>query len=1009
MENDTVKLNTSQQQAVEYHKGPLLIVAGAGTGKTTTLVEKIKYLIKHEHAKPEEILCLTFTDKAAYEMEERVDRAMPYGYFQMWISTFHKFADEILRDDIYHLGLNPAYDLMTQAQSILFLKKNLFHLNLKYYRPVSNPTKFVEGLLQHFSRLHDEDISPDDYATWVKKRSTYCHSVRQLADDPKSRNKKTGSQVKPGMTTEQNISIEEIEQYKELSEAYSKYQQLKTEHDVMDFDDLIYYLIKLFRERPNVLKQYQQKFKYVLVDEFQDTNIAQYELIKLLCPIKTNPNLTVVGDDSQAIYKFRGASVSNIMTFMEDYPKAKQISLLDNYRSNQTVLDHAYHLIQNNNPDTLESKLGISKELVGHKKDIKDAVQFELFAHGDHEADWIAERIADFIKDKKYTFQDFAILVRANNHSDPIINALKREGIPFQFLGPGTLFKQPEVKDLIAYLQVLSDLNDTVSLYRVLSMEHFSIDEQDLVLYLSFAKKTSLSLFQSLEVALSFFHEEWWREEFEVYREHLPLVKDETKEKLISIISMIKKHLTRLGKDSAGEIVFQFLEDTEYLKKLSNPDNEYDQRKTLNITKFFQKLKSMENEIEDSSVFAAVEYINMSLEMGESPLASESDAVQTNAVNILTVHGAKGLEFPVVFLPNLINGRFPTRRRREQIPIPEALIKETMPSGDYHIQEERRLFYVGITRAKDRLFLSASEIYGEGVRKQRISPFVAETIGEDKVAGKSAKQTEQKEQLSIFDFKKKQEDPPMPIPTEVKNLSYSQINTYELCPLKYKYQYVLKIPTGPHAAASFGSSVHNALQKFYQTFTTDKEIGLTHLLNLLEASWIPVGYGSREEQKKQKEEARQMLENYFHSFHTPEIAVMDLEKLFKIKVGSDVFLTGKIDRVDVKGDGAIEIIDYKTGNMPDEKKLKKDMQLAIYAMAANDYGLYRKPIEKINLSFYYLAHREKVTVTRNEEDIHDVKLKVREIADKIRMGEFPARTGPWCARCDFRMICEAWQ
>jgi len=1006
MAQDEIKLNKSQQQAVEYHEGPLLIVAGAGTGKTTTLVEKIKYLIKNEHAKPEEILCLTFTEKAAYEMEERVDRAMPYGYFQMWISTFHKFADEILRDDIYHLGLNPAYDLMTQAQSILFLKKNLFRLNLNYYRPVSNPTKFVEGILQHFSRLHDEDISPEDYKKWVK---SMCHP-ELVSGSMKSNNKKSQrSRNKFGMTEAQTLTSEEIEQYQELSEAYTAYQQLKIEHDVMDFDDLIYYLIKLFRERPGILKQYQKKFKYMLVDEFQDTNIAQYELIKLLCPPKKSPNLTVVGDDSQAIYKFRGASVSNIMTFMEDYKGAKQVSLLDNYRSNQTVLDHAYRLIQNNNPDTLESKLGISKELVGHKKNRKDAVGFELFVHGDQEADWIAGQIAEFKKNNTYDFQDIAILVRANNHSDPIINALKREGIPFQFLGPGTLFKQPEVKDLIAYLQVLSDLNDSASLYRVLSMDQFALDEQDLIMYLSFAKKTSLSLYQAIEVALSFVHDEWWREEFEVYREYLPLVNEETKEKLGTCITMMKKHLTRIRKDSAGEIVFQFLEDTGYLQKLGNPENEHDQRRTLNITKFFQKLKSMENEIEDSSVFAAVEYINMSLEMGESPLASDSDAVQTNAVNILTVHGAKGLEFQVVFLPNLVNGRFPTRRRREQIPIPDDLIKETMPSGDYHIQEERRLFYVGVTRAKDRLFLSASEIYGEGVRKQRISPFVGETIGEDNVAGKSAKQSEQKEQLSIFDFKKKEEEPLIPIPTEVKKLSYTQINTYEFCPLKYKYQYVLKIPTSAHGSASFGSSVHNALQKFYQLFAEDKTVGLSHLINLLEASWIPVGYGSREEQKRQKEEAKQILENYFHSFHTPEIAVMDLEKLFKIKVGSDIFLTGKIDRVDEKADGSIEIIDYKTGNMPDEKKLKKDMQLAIYAMAASDYGLYRKPIEKISLSFYYLAHREKVTVTRAEEDIHNVKLKVREIADKIRMGEFPAHTGTWCKHCDFRMICEAWQ
>jgi len=987
MLSNTIHLNPSQCQAVRHTDGPLLIVAGAGTGKTTTLVEKITYLINEKLAKPEEILCLTFTEKAAFEMEERVDRAMPYGYFQMWISTFHKFGDEVLRDDIFHLGMNPSYELMTQAQSILFLKNNLFTLNLKYFRPISNSTKFVEGLLQHFSRLHDEDISPEEYEKWVND-ARHPESAEGETKDPS------------------HMSDEEISQYQELSRAYTTYQKLKAEHDVMDFDDLIYYTNVLFRTKPHVLKTYQKKFKYVLVDEFQDTNIAQYELIKLLCPPGKDNNLTVVGDDSQAIYKFRGASISNILTFMEDYPTATQVSLLDNYRSNQTVLDHAYRLIQNNNPDTLESKLGISKELTSHSKDIKDAVSFELFAHGDMEADWIVEKIRT---QARYALNDMAILVRANKHSDPIINALKREGIPFQFLGPGTLFKQSEVKDLIAYLQLLTDLEDTVALYRVLQMEQFALNAQDLSLTLSFAKKTSLPLFQALEVALSFFHDEWAREEFEAYREHLPLLTDASREKLVEVLSMIKRHLARLNKDSAGEVLYQFLDESGSIKKLSNPENEYEQRKTLNITKFFQKLKSMENEIEDASVAAAVEYINMSLEMGESPLASDSDATPMNAVNILTVHGAKGLEFPVVFMANLTKGRFPTRHRREQIPIPDALIKETMPSGDYHILEERRLFYVALTRARDRLYLTSSELYGDGVRKQRISPFVAETIGADMADKAVVKSPAEKEQLSIFDFKKKEEDAPIPIPIEVKKLSYSQMNTYEFCPLKYKYQYVLKIPTGAHAATSFGSSVHNTLHAFYKGFAKDRTWGLDHMLNILESSWIPVGYSSRNELNKMKQEARQMIENYFHTFHTPEIEILDLEKLFKIKMGSDIFLTGKIDRVDENGDGEIEIIDYKTGKMPDEKKIKKDMQLAIYAMAANDYGLYNKPIEKINLSFYYLQHREKITLKRTEEDIHNVKLKVREIAEKIRNQEFPANTGPWCKSCAFRMICEAWE
>jgi DNA helicase-2/ATP-dependent DNA helicase PcrA len=286
--------NHNQKLAIEHNEGPLLIVAGAGTGKTYTLIEKIKHLISSKKAKPEDILCLTFTEKAAYEMEERVDRALPYGYFQMWISTFHAFADDILKREINHIGLNPGYKLMTQAESIVFFRKNLFKLDLTYFRPVSNPTKFIEGLLKHFSRLKDEAISPDEYLKW--------------ATDLKK---------------DKEMLEEEKEKYLELAHAYKTYQKLKIDADVMDFDDLIYYLLELFKKRPALLRDYQMKCKYILVDEFQDTNIAQYQLIKLLCPVNTNPNLTVVGDDSQAIYKFRGASVSNILTFMKDYPKAK--------------------------------------------------------------------------------------------------------------------------------------------------------------------------------------------------------------------------------------------------------------------------------------------------------------------------------------------------------------------------------------------------------------------------------------------------------------------------------------------------------------------------------------------------------------------------------------------------------------------------------------------------------------------------------------------------------------
>src|SRR3989344_8463599 len=237
-------LNQQQLDAVEHLKGPLLIIAGAGTGKTTVITERIKYLILKKNILPSQILALTFTDKAAREMEERVDVAMPYGYTQMWISTFHAFCDRILRNDAHAIGLDPGYRLISEAESILLLKKNIFEMELNIFRPLGNPTKFLDALLIHFSRLKDEDVSPTDYLKWIKQQ------------------KITG----------------ETEQYLELANAYKKYEELKIKEGEMDFSDLIGNTLNLFRKRKSILSKYQKQFKYILVDEFQDTNFSQYQL-----------------------------------------------------------------------------------------------------------------------------------------------------------------------------------------------------------------------------------------------------------------------------------------------------------------------------------------------------------------------------------------------------------------------------------------------------------------------------------------------------------------------------------------------------------------------------------------------------------------------------------------------------------------------------------------------------------------------------------------------------------
>jgi len=972
-----LSLNKNQLKAIRYNKGPLLIIAGAGTGKTSVLVEKIKYIIKKNLAKPENILALTFTDKASSEMEERVDKAIPYGYFQMWISTFHAFAEKILKEEAGHIGLNHGFRLMTEAESIIFIKKNLFVFDFNYFRPLGNPNKFIYDLIKHFSRLKDEDISPENYLGWLNK-----------------------------IKKNRSILNEEKDKYGELAHAYLKYQSLKIKEGLMDFSDLVYYTNMLFRKRKSALNHYRQRFSYVLIDEFQDTNIAQYQLIKLLCPATKKPRLTVVGDDSQAIYKFRGASISNILGFMKDYPRAKQITLNDNYRSNQTILDTAHTLIKKNNPDTLEYRLGISKKLISHNKNDPEAVSFFLADKVEEEADWVGEQIRSL--NSRYRLSELAILVRANSHAQAFIRSLTRKGIPYQFLGPGMLFKQPEVKDLIAYLKVLGNLEDSPSFFRVLSMDIFQIDHQDLSLLLSFSKKINLPLFQALEIYLGFFYPELFRKEFEIYKKYLPLLREDSRNRFLSIVRLIKKHLSLVKQESAGQILYYFLDKTGYLSKLVTFKTVKEEKVATNVSKFFGWLRTYESDHEDTSVFATIDHIEMNLELGESPLIAKTDLPEYEAVNILTVHSAKGLEFPVVFLVNLSRGRFPPYDKKEVIPIPQNLIKETLPEGDYHLQEERRLFYVGLTRAQDKLFLSSSRLYGEGKKQSKISPFILDIFGQELIDRQSKTKLEQKNQLSIFEYKQPNA-PVKPATNLPDSFSYSQLQTYNTCPLQYKYYYILKIPTTPTAQESLGISIHNTLEQFYKEFSINKKIDRKRLIKIYEAEWQPIGYSSASHENKVKKEGEKMLDGFFKNHHRQNLRIINLEKFFKIKIAPDIKVVGKIDRVDRLNNSEIEVIDYKTGRQPTEKEISKNLQLGIYALACSSKGLYDKKISQITLSLFFLTNLKKISIKKTDNDIEEVKKEIIDTVARIKKDGFSPKPGLWCSFCPFKIICEAWQ
>lgn len=968
-------LNPQQRKAVEHGDGPLMIIAGAGTGKTTVVTERIKYLIASGKALPQEILALTFTEKASREMEERVDKAMPYGVTQMWISTFHAFCDRILRNEAINVGIDPGYTLMTEAETILFFRKNIFRFDLHYFRPLGNPTKFIAGMIQHFSRLKDEDVTPTEYQSFAQKVKSQKSNVKMEKD--------------------------EIEKTIELARAYRTYEELKVKEGVCDYADLISQVLHIFRTRPNILWRYQEHFKYILIDEFQDTNFAQNQLGVHLAGKRKN--ITVVGDDDQAIYRWRGAAVSNMIQFRKTFPKATIIVLTKNYRSTKEILDRSYDLIQKNNPDRFEVAEKIDKKLESMRRVNGEPINVIYADRVENEADAVSKTIVQLMKKHtEYLYSDFVILVRANNHADPFARALARSGIPYQFLGPGQLYRQPEVKDLIAYLKVLYNFEDNVAMYRVLVMDWLDLPPRDVASLSNYAKRYGISIFEACEHVSEKISP---RVPSNIPK---PFITDDTTQKLTKLVGMIHKHLGFIKKETAGQILYYFLEDTGLLKRLATYETVKDEKIAQNISKFFNKLKTYEVDHEDAGVFAIVDWIDLSMNLGESPLATDTDWSENNAVNIMTIHSAKGLEFPVVFLVNLVSQRFPTTERKEQIPIPDALIKEILPRGDFHIQEERRLFYVGMTRARDFLFVSAAKYYGEGKREKKLSPFLEEALGEQ-VSGLKHEDIERdQKQLSFLDWAKPEEQTKKRIHRPISFLSYSQLATFETCPLQYKYRYIVKIPVTPSAALTFGDTMHRTVRAFYELVIDGKHPTKSTLLHLFDDQWTSVGYGDKKYEEKMKTHGKDLLEGFFDKGYDPKVIPQALEEPFKIKISPALTLGGKIDRIDRLPGGVTEIIDYKTGQSPKSRDPSRDPQLTVYALSASTGGIYKDPPKKVIVSFYFFEDQQKITATRSNEELKEAREEIAAKAKEIEQSDFRAKPGKYCDFCEFRLICEAW-
>lgn len=610
-------LNREQQAAVKMTEGPLLVMAGAGSGKTRVLTHRIAYLMAEKQVAPWNILAITFTNKAAREMKERIQNLLGGAAEDIWISTFHSMCVRILRRDSDRVGINRNFSILDTTDQLSVLKTILKEKNIdaKKFDP--------RAILGTISSAKNDLLSPEDYA---KQAGTYYEKI--------------------------------------VSEVYEEYQKRLLRNHSLDFDDLIMTTIQLFKRVPEVLEHYQYKFQYIHVDEYQDTNRAQYMLVKMLA--ERFKNLCVVGDSDQSIYRWRGADIQNILSFEKDYPNATVILLEQNYRSTKRILQAANEVIENN----YNRK---PKKLWTENSEGSKIFYYQAISESD-EAQFVAGKIKEYVDSGKRKHSDFAILYRTNAQSRIMEEVLLKSNISYQIVGGIKFYDRKEIKDILAYLRLIANPDDDISLTRIINVPKRGIGASTLDKITSYASANGLSIFEALQEI----------EEIGVSA------------KAANALAQFRDQIRYWGQMqeylSVTELVEEVLDKSGYREMLRAERTIEAQSRLENIDEFLSVTKHFENTNEDKSLIAFLTDLALVADIDQIDAAGEDE---NDAVVLMTLHSAKGLEFPVVFLIGMEEGIFPHSRSLDDAE---------------EMEEERRLAYVGITRAEEELFLTSAQM-----------------------------------------------------------------------------------------------------------------------------------------------------------------------------------------------------------------------------------------------------------------------------------------------------------
>jgi DNA helicase-2/ATP-dependent DNA helicase PcrA len=970
-----IQLNPEQRAATQHGEGPLVVVAGAGTGKTRVITERIRYLL---HTQPglsgKEILGLTFTDKAASEMKHRVvaaarDRgeAEAERAEAVTLSTFHAFCNALLQE------IDPDQKPIDKIDHWILLRRNLPLLQLEHYRRLAEPGQFLGDFVEFFSRCQDELVTPDDYQRYAAEQAENFQRVRGAMPED-----------------ERRIRDEEIAKSREIARAYRASDLLLRERKLLTFGTQIMDAVLHLRANGTLREALRARYQYILVDEFQDTNIAQLELLWLLGGVR--PNLVVVGDHRQAIYRFRGASFGSFTIFLKRFASGSAATHQDllrpltlNYRSAGRILRVAGQAIRHN-----EKPTNIPEYPLTAVREDGDKVRIVTHPSSEAEAQWVAGEL-ERLHRAGAKWRAFAVLYRGHAHRDKLVDALKARKIPFVIKNLSVLSHRL-VRDLIAYLRLIDQPSDDVACARVLAMPAWGLEPADLVRLIErAAKDKGASLWDTMQAAKGD-----------------PVFSGGGRDlgALIELLTNLRKRARQL---SAAELFDELAEALEISSAAAGEDRKYFER-------LAQFVREWQPKSETQRLKEFVEYLDYFEQAGGSiNLEQESG----DAVQLMTVHAAKGLEFDHVYVLHLVQRGFPAGEKPRVLEFPPELMKEEQPQGSFHIQEERRLFYVAVTRARQRLTLNTVVN-----KRSKPSPFLDDILMDAQIKRRDIEQlaptpanvpaaTPAEPEPVLFDLPPRRARvgsqigewaasyrPPVPEPLQI---SPSAIGALESCPQKYLFNYAWKLRGGPAAAMSFGSVMHNTIKYFVGEFAKGNTLLFNEVERKFELEWTSAGFEDDYQEQEYKKDGLAQLRAFYASTLASPPDVVAQEKVFELPMENNVVLTGRMDQVNCLSPGQDEIVDYKTGRPRNEDKVKKDVQLSVYALAAREMFDWNP----VRLTLHFLQTNQPVSTIRDDKQLKKVREEIQEAAADIRAGEFPAKPGFACRFCDYESICPA--